>query len=291
MPISHIALAIMVAAIYGTAFVAIQFAIDEIPPLLATGYRYLLTVFPFIFFVKKPNVSWRILAAYGLVQAVIMFGVIFTAIKWGMPPGIASMVVQLQVFFTIGISFFAFGEVPTRRQASGAVLALVGVAIIGIGLNETTPLLPFLMTIASAFAWGIANTISKRAKPDSMLGFVVWSALFAPVPLFVLSMVIEGTAFALPPAIPSGVAIWSVLYLAYPTTVLAFTAWVFLLQRHNASAVTPFALLIPIFGMGSTALVFGETLSATTFAGSGLVFAGLTIAVFKWRSGRNSSTH
>ncbi len=289
MPVSHIALAIMVAAIYGTAFVAIQLAIDEIPPLLATGYRYLLTVFPFIFFVKKPNVSWSMLAAYGVVQAVIMFGVIFTAIKWGMPPGIASMVVQLQVFFTIGISFLAYGEVPTKQQALGAAIALLGVAIIGFGLNETSPLLPFLMTIASAFAWGVANTISKHAKPDSMLGFVVWSALFAPVPLFALSVLIEGTTFGLPPAMPSATAIWSVLYLAYPTTVLAFTAWVFLLQRHNAAAVTPFALLVPIFGMGSTAWVFGETLSIATLAGSILVFAGLSIAVLKWRSGRPSS--
>lgn len=289
MPVSHIALAIMVAAIYGTAFVAIQLAIDEIPPLLATGYRYLLTVFPFIFFVKKPNVSWSMLAAYGVVQAVIMFGVIFTAIKWGMPPGIASMVVQLQVFFTIGISFLAYGEVPTKQQALGAAIALLGVAIIGFELKETSPLLPFLMTIASAFAWGVANTISKHAKPDSMLGFVVWSALFAPVPLFALSVLIEGTTFGLPPAMPSATAIWSVLYLAYPTTVLAFTAWVFLLQRHNAAAVTPFALLVPIFGMGSTAWVFGETLSIATLAGSILVFAGLSIAVLKWRSGRPSS--
>lgn len=281
MPFSHIALAIMVAAIYGTAFVAIQLAIDEIPPIMATGYRYLLTVFPFIFFVRRPNVSWALLASYGIVQAVIMFATIFSAIKLGMPPGIASMVVQLQVFFTIGISFFVFGEMPTMRQAIGALTAMIGVAIIGVGLNSVAPILPFIMTIASAFAWGVANTLSKKANPNSMLGFVVWSALFAPVPLFALSMLIEGTQFGIPPIMPSALAIWSILYLAYPTTVLAFTAWVFLLQRHNAAAVTPFALLIPIFGMGSTAIVFGEQLSVTTLIGSTIVFAGLTIAVLQ----------
>lgn len=284
MPLSHIALAIMVAAIYGTAFVAIQFAIDEIPPIMATGNRYLLTVFPFIFFVRKPNVSWSLLATYGVVQAVIMFATIFSAIKLGMPPGIASMVVQLQVFFTIGISFFAFGEKPTTRQAIGALLALFGVAIIGVGLNETVPVWPFFMTIFSAAAWGVANTISKKANSNSMLGFVVWSALFAPVPLFALSMLIEGTQFGIPPVMPSAIAIWSILYLAYPTTVLAFTAWVFLLQRHNAAAVTPFALLIPIFGMGSTAIVFGEQLSLTTLIGSAIVFLGLSVAVLHART-------
>ena len=281
MPIGHIALAIMVAAIYGTAFVAIQFAIDEIPPIMATGYRYLLTAFPFIFFVRRPNVSWLLLASYGVVQAVIMFATIFSAIKLGMPPGIASMVVQLQVFFTIGISFFVFSEIPTKRQGVGALLALIGVAVIGVGLNESVPILPFLMTIASALAWGVANTISKKANSNSMLGFVVWSALFAPVPLFALSMLIEGTQFGIPPVMPSAIAIWSILYLAYPTTVLAFTAWVFLLQRHNAAAVTPFALLIPIFGMGSTAIVFGEQLSLTTLFGSAIVFLGLSVAVIQ----------
>jgi len=117
-----------------------------------------------------------------------------------------------------------------------------------------------------------------------MLGFVVWSALFAPVPLFVLSMLIEGTQFGIPPSMPSALAIWSILYLAYPTTVLAFTAWVFLLQHHNAAAVTPFALLIPIFGMGSTAIVFGEQLSSTTLIGSAIVFVGLSIAVLRSKS-------
>jgi O-acetylserine/cysteine efflux transporter len=285
MPAAHIALAILVAAIYGTAFVAIQYAVLEIPPLMATGYRYLLTALPLIFFVRKPNVGWLNLAAYGVMQGTVMFGIIFTAIRLGMPPGLASMVVQLQVFFTIFFAFALMGEKPTPKQITGAAIAISGVGIIGWGLGASAPLVPFFMTIASAAAWGIANIISKKAKPNSMLGYVVWSAAFAPMPLFALSSLIESTTFGvLPVWPPSPVVIASILYLAYPTTVLAFTAWVFLLQKHSAAAVTPFALLIPIFGMGSTALIFGEPLSAVTLLGAALVFTGLAIAVMRRKS-------
>lgn len=285
MPAAHIALAILVAAIYGTAFVAIQYAVLEIPPLMATGYRYLLAALPLIFFVRKPNVSWLNLAAYGVMQGTIMFGIIFTAIKMGMPPGLASMVVQLQVFFTIFFAFALMGEKPTPKQITGAAIAICGVGIIGWGLGASAPLVPFFMTIASAAAWGIANIISKKAKPNSMLGYVVWSAAFAPLPLFAMSSLIESTTFGvLPVWPPSPIVIASILYLAYPTTVLAFTAWVFLLQKHSAAAVTPFALLIPIFGMGSTALIFGEPLSAVTLLGATLVFIGLAVAVIRRKS-------
>ncbi|MEM5500794.1 EamA family transporter [Ahrensia kielensis] len=285
MPAAQIALAILVAAIYGTAFVAIQYAVLEIPPLMATGYRYVFTALPLIFFIRKPNVAWLHLAAYGIMQAVVMFGIIFTAIRMGMPPGLASMVVQLQVFFTVFFAFALMGEKPTPKQILGAAIAIFGVGIIGWGLGASAPLVPFFMTIASAAAWGIANIISKKAKPNSMLGYVVWSGAFAPLPLFALSSLIEGTNFGILPIWPpSPIVIASILYLAYPTTVLAFTAWVFLLQKHSAAAVTPFALLIPIFGMGSTAIMFGEPLSAITLLGAALVFIGLAVAVIRRRT-------
>ncbi|MDZ7824192.1 MAG: EamA family transporter [Ahrensia sp.] len=280
MPLAHICLAILVAAIYGTAFVAIQIAVNEIPPLMATGYRYLLTALPLLFFIKKPDVPWLILAAYGVSQGVIMFGLIFTAIKLGMPGGLASLVVQAQVFFTIGFALLVFGERPNVQQLFGAFVAFCGIGVIALGLRASAPLIPFFMTLASAAIWGVANIISKTAKPNSMLGFVVWSAAFAPLPLFALSSIFEGTGFGVFPIFPpSPKAIGALLYLAYPTTVFGFSAWVFLLQRHNAAIVTPFALLVPIFGMASMALVFGERFTEMTAFGSVLVFIGLLVAV------------
>lgn len=280
MPVKHILLAILVAAIYGVAFVAIKLGVNEIPPLLLTGYRYLFAAFPMVFFAGKPDVSWRWLAAYGVMQGVIMFGLIFTAVAWGMPGGLASIVAQMQVFFTIVFSVLVFGERPSPAQVLGAAIALAGIALIGWDQALIAPVLPFVMVLAGAAAWGAANVIAKAAKPAAMLSFVVWSALAAPAPLFVLSAIFEHTVFGLPPNALSMPAIASIAFLAWPTTVFAFSAWVFLLRKYDAATVTPFALLIPIFGMGSTALVFGERMTLSAALGAGLIFAGLIVNLF-----------
>lgn len=283
MPVGHILLAILVSAVYGTAFVAIKLSVTELPPLLVTGYRYLLAAIPLVFFVPVPKVPVRLLIAYGLTQGVVMFGLIFSAIRFGMPPGLASLVVQMQVFFTIFFSAAQFGERPRNREILGAVIAIAGICLIGFANAEVTPLVPFLMVIGSGAAWGLANVIAKAAKPQAMLSFVGWSSLAAPLPLFLLSMLFEGTAFAMPDHVPSLTAMLAIGFLAYPTTVFAFAAWVFLLRSHPAATVTPFALLIPVFGMVSTALVFGERLTPTAAAGSALVFFGLAVNMFGWR--------
>jgi O-acetylserine/cysteine efflux transporter len=280
MPLGHILLAILVAAIYGTAFVAIKISVTELPPLLVTGYRYLFAAIPLVFFVPRPKVPLPLLAFYGVMQGVVMFGLIFSAIRLGMPPGLASLVVQMQVFFTVLFAFVLFREAPRKREIVGALIAIVGIVIIGWTNSRDTPVLPFMMVIASAMAWGLANIIAKFAKPDAVFGFIGWSSLAAPIPLFLMSMLIEGTHFALTGQMPSLAAIMSIAYLAYPTTLFAFAAWIFLLRRHSAATVTPFALLIPIFGMISTAIMFGETYSAVVVGGSAMVLAGLAISVF-----------
>lgn len=283
MPFTHILLAILVSAIYGVAFVAIKFSVTELPPLLVTGYRYLFAALPLVFFVPVPKAPVRLLVAYGVTQGVLMFGLIFSAIRLGMPPGLASLVVQMQVFFTVLFSVIAFGEKPRRHEIAGAIVAIGGICLIGFAEAEITPAVPFLMVIGSAAAWGLANVIAKAAKPTAMLGFVGWSSLAAPLPLFLLSMLFEGTTFGLPDHVPSATAVFSIAFLAYPTTVFNFAAWIFLLRSHPAATVTPFALLIPVFGMASTAIVFGETLTPLATAGSALIFLGLAINVFGWR--------
>ncbi len=281
MPIRHILLAIAVAFIYGVAFVAIKLAVLEIPPLQVTGWRFLLTAVPLIFFIKPPKVAFYWPVAFGLVQGFLMFGLVFTAISWGMPGGLTSLVAQLQVFFTIGLAAFLFRERPMLHQYIGAGIALLGIFITGWSkFQEATPLLPFMMVVLAAALWGVANIIAKTARPPDMLAFIIWGSLVAPIPLFLASMVIEGTAFAIPATIPSMKAIGAVFFMAYFGTVFAFTAWNWLLRQYPAATVTPFALLIPIFGFSSMAIVFGERMSMLTLWGAGIVFIGLAINVF-----------
>ena len=277
----HILLALLVAFVYGVAFVAIKLAVLEIPPLLVTGWRFLLTAVPLVFFIKPPKVAFYWPIAFGLVQGVLMFGLIFSAISLGMPGGLTSLVAQLQVFFTIGFAAFLFAERPLKHHYIGAGIAFLGIFITGWSkFQDATPLLPFMMVVLAAACWGIANIIAKAARPPDMLAVIIWGSLAAPLPLFFASMIIEGTSFAVPNVMPSMTAIGAVFFMAYFSTVFAFTAWNWLLGRYPAATVTPFALLIPIFGFSSMAAVFGERISVLTMVGALVVFIGLAINVF-----------
>jgi O-acetylserine/cysteine efflux transporter len=201
-----------------------------------------------------------------------------------MPAGLASLVMQAQAFFTILFAAFLLGERPSPHQIAGGLVACFGLALIAWPRMTGSDVVPFLMTVAAAAMWGIANIVAKRAGRIDMLGFVVWASLIPPVPLIALSLLIEG-----PHRIAASLmgfdwtAIGAVAYLAYPTTVFAFAIWGYLLARHAAATVTPFSLLVPVAGILSASLFLGETLSVLETLGGTVIIVGLGINVFGLR--------
>jgi O-acetylserine/cysteine efflux transporter len=281
MSLKDILLVLAVVVVWGVNFVAIAWAVDEIPPLLLTALRYVVAALPAVFFIRRPKVALGILIAYGFAVGVGQFSLLFTAIKLGMPAGLSSLVMQLQVFFTIALAVLFLGERPGPWQLVGAVVAFAGIGVIAIERLGGAALLPFVMTIGAAFCWGVANIVTKRAGKADMLAFVVWSSLVPPIPLLVLSLVFEGPgAAALAWSQITIYGIGGLLFVGWISTVFGYGAWSVLLGRYPASTVAPFTLLVPISGIGSAALLLGETTSGFELAGSGLVFIGLLLNVF-----------
>jgi O-acetylserine/cysteine efflux transporter len=273
-------LALLVVTVWGVNFVAIKWGVDEVPPLLLTALRFLAAAVPAVFFIRRPKVSLPILVAYGFSIGVLQFGLLFVAIKLGMPAGLASLVMQLQVFFTIGLAVAFLGERPGWFQLVGAVVAFAGIGVIGLERLQGAALVPLLMTIAAALFWGIGNIVTKKAGRIDMLSFVVWSSLIPPVPLFLASLLFEGPE-ALPQAL--GQITWlgggSLLFISYGATLFGYGLWSLLLSRYPANVVAPFTLLVPVTGIGSAALLLGESISGMEVLGSVLVFAGLLLTV------------
>ena len=274
-------LALAIVVVWGVNFMAIKWGVAEVPPLLLTSLRYVVAAVPAIFFVKRPQVGLGILIAYGLAIGVGQFGLLFSAIHLGMPAGLASLVLQLQSFFTIGLAVAFLGERPKGAQLAGALVALVGIGLIAVEKLEGTGFWPLLMTIFAAGGWAVANIVTKKAGKIDMLGFVVWSALVPIVPLFLLSLVLEGPG-AVPYAIGhiTWLGIGSLLFVGWISTDFGYGAWSFLLARYPASIVAPFTLLVPIVGLTSGLLVLNEPMSALDLGGSVLVFIGLLVNVF-----------
>ena len=146
-----ILLALAVVVVWGVNFVAIRWGVDEVPPLLLTALRYVVCRAAGGVLHPPPDRSGSaLLVAYGLAIGVGQFGLLFVAIKLGMPAGLGSLVMQLQVFFTIVLAVLFFGERPKPAQLAGALVAFAGIGVIALERLEGAALVPLLMTIAAA---------------------------------------------------------------------------------------------------------------------------------------------
>jgi O-acetylserine/cysteine efflux transporter len=283
-----IALALGVAVVWGVNFVAAHWAVAEISPLLVSGLRYIVALLPAVFFVRRPQIALTYIIGYGLFIGVGQFGFLFSAIKLGMPAGLASLVVQVQAFFSIILAVLFLGERPTRSTLIGVLLAFAGIGVIAIERLEGAVLVPLLMTLAAAASWGVGNLITKKAGKIDMLGFVVWSSLVPPLPLFALSYAIDGPGAWSALATMSWLGIGSLLFIGWVSTVFGYGGWSILLGRYPASTVAPYALLVPVAGIAASAILLGERITGIETIGCGLVFIGLLINVFGPRLRRSA---
>lgn len=280
MPFRDILLALGVILLWGLNFVAIKWGVAEVSPFLLTALRYLGCALPAVFFIRRPAVSWQLLVAYGLSVGVLQFGLLFTAIELGMPAGLASLVMQMQVFFTLALAMLFLGERPAPVQLAGAGVALLGLGTIGSEHVGGAVLIPLLLTVAASGFWGISNIVTKRAGKVDMLAFVVWGSLVPPLPMLVLSLVFEGPGALLALPTISLQALGSAAFIAYGSTLLGYGGWAVLLGRHPASLVAPFSLLVPVVGFAAAFVFLGEVVSPLEIAGSLLIFCGLLLSVF-----------
>jgi O-acetylserine/cysteine efflux transporter len=276
MRLIHILLAILVMAIWGLSFVVIDIGLKDTSPLLLCAFRFLFTTFPAIFFIRKPPVSWAILFGYGFFMFVLMFSCTFFSLRSGLSPGLASLLLQIQIFFTILLSAIFFKESVTRWQIIGMIFSLSGLVVVGFHVGGEVNLESLLFIISSALAWGVANLMSKKAGKINMVALIVWGSLIAWPFLFAASVLSEGFSPVLHQVQHLSVRTFSsIIYMAYPATILGFSLWGFLLNKYKAAVVTPFALLVPIFGMLSSVLVFHENLSSWKIIAGLLVIGGL----------------
>ncbi|MFC3530970.1 EamA family transporter [Vogesella facilis] len=276
-------IALAIVAVWGFNFVVIKWGVAGVPPFLLGALRYSAAAAIGLLFVRRPALPWRWLALYGISVGLGQFACLFTAIKLGMPAGLASIVLQSQAFFTLLISLLWLREGFTRWQLSGLAVGSVGLYLIG-GLGAAgLPLAGFLLTLCGALSWAFSNVVVRRIvaaghKPD-MLGLVVWSSLVPILPFFALSALFESAQIDWS-LVFSGKSLFAVAYLALIATLFGYGQWSKLLARHAANVVAPYSLLVPFFGVLSSALVLGERLNFWQLAGGAVLLAGLAVNVF-----------
>ena len=281
LPLRHLLLALAVVAVWGTNFVVIKLALAALPPLLLALLRFTLALLPAVLFLRRPAVPWRKLAAYGVLIGAGQFGLLYLAIDGRIAPGLASLVVQVQVFFTIGLAMAADGERMRAIQWPALALATAGIAVIAAHTGGDTTLSGLALVLLAALAWALGNQVARSMGRVDMLAMVVWSSAFALPPLLALSWWFEGPARWAQGFAAATPGVWAaVVWQALGNTLFGYAAWGWLLARHPAATVAPMALLVPVFGMTASALLLAEGLPLWKLGAAALVMAGLALNLF-----------
>jgi O-acetylserine/cysteine efflux transporter len=286
MPLLHLLLALAVVAIWGTNFVVIRLGLDAFAPFTFAALRYTFSFLPFIFFVPRPAVSWGKLAAFGALLGVGQFGLLFWAMRSDISPGLASLVIQSQVFFTIGLAAILYRDRLKALQWPAFALAVAGLGIVASHASAQAGVTAFgvLLVILGALAWAVCNLIARAAGRVDALGFMVWSSPFAAVPLWAIAVLQTGTQSIADSMAAAGWVAWlSVAWQAVGNTLFGYGVWNWLLARHSAATVTPTALLVPVFGMTASALALHEGLPPWKLGAAALVMGGLAINLLATR--------
>lgn len=281
LPGRHLLLALAVVAVWGTNFVVIKLALAALPPLLFAVLRFAFVLLPAALFIRRPPVPWRQLAAYGVLIGAGQFGLLYVAMRGHIAPGLASLVIQTQVFFTIGLAIVLAGERVRAFQWGALALAVAGIGVIAWHTDAQTTPAGLALVLCAAASWAGGNLVARHSGKVDMLGYVVWSSLFALPPLVALAMLLEGPELILHSLAQADAGAWAaVAWQSVGNSLFGYAAWGWLLARHPAATVVPMALLVPVFGMGASALMLAEPLPGWKLAAAALVMSGLALNLF-----------
>ncbi|HEX4046163.1 MAG TPA: EamA family transporter [Gammaproteobacteria bacterium] len=289
MRLQHLALVLAVVLIWGFNFVVIQVGLTEMSPLTLCVARFFLASIPMVFFIKRPQVPFKYILLYGLVMFALQFTLVFSGMALGVTAGLASLVLQVHVFFTILLAIPFLGERPNRWQTMGALTAFSGIGVVALHLGSQAPLSGFLCIIAAAMAWGCSSLIAKKLHGLNVLILVIWSSMVAWPPLLLITLLFEGPSQMIASLQQvSWLGIGAILYIVYPTTLFGFSIWNKLIREYPVATITPFTLLVPVVGMLSATLVLGEPFESWKLLAGVLVITGLCINLLgpRWQKNK-----
>ncbi|TXI95130.1 MAG: hypothetical protein E6Q34_03565 [Burkholderiaceae bacterium] len=274
-------LLVLVAAIWGVNFSLIKLGLDRIDPYLLAALRFTLCAIPAVFFVKRPQVAWKYIIAYGLVFGALQWGFIYAALQMGVSAGMASMLTQTSVFMSMLLGVLLYRETVNAPLMLGSLLSFSGVFLIFYFAESRSTIFGMILMLAGALAWSVSNVIAKAAQSDEPFAFFIWASLVAPLPLFGM-MSLHSGAQAIPQliAVFDGKLAFSLFFQVVPTSLFGYSMWNRMIKKYPVSQVAPMSLLVPVFGLLASVLIFAETLPLHKRMAMFLIFAGLLVQRF-----------
>jgi O-acetylserine/cysteine efflux transporter len=274
----HQLIALLVTLIWGTNFVFIRYGLDELAPFTFAALRFFLVAVPLVFVLPRPAIGWRYLVSYGLFIGFGQFGLLFWAMQEQITPGLASLIIQMQVFFTILLAVLFANETLNARQLLALCVCFAGLATIVVFTDAETTVLGVLVILIAAACWAAGNLVVKAAGPVDFLAFLVWSSVFAVPPLVLMALYFEGIDAIVLDLEGASWRGWTVvMWQSVGNTLIGYGLWNMLLSRYSAAAVSPWALMVPVFGLSASAVLLGESMPWWKLLALALIFGGLAL--------------
>lgn len=277
------ALALTVVLLWGLNFLAIRVGLDHLPPFFFAALRFAVIAVPVVLFVPRPAVRMRWILLYGAGFGMLQFAFLFSAMRVGMPTGLASLVLQSSAPFTVLLGAVLLRERLRAVQIAGLLVAVSGMAIIGWNQFAHAALLPVLLTLAAGLGWAFGNIGARQATVEAPainpLHLTLWITAVPVLPLFALSALWEGPATGIHALAGTFTADgWPALvalaYIVVLGTVVGSGVWTYLMSRYPAGSVAPLSLLVPVVGFTAAWLFLDETPSPASLAGGAVVIVG-----------------
>lgn len=273
------ALATLVAVIWGINFLAVDRGLQDLPPFAFVALRFVFVALPAVFFVPRPRIGfWRVVAIGATISAG-QFGLLFLGMHLGAPTGLAPIVLQAQVLFTVVLSALFLRERPTGGQLVGVLVGAAGLAVVAVGRAAVAPVLPLLIVVGAAASWAVGNTLTRGVKASG-LSLTIWSGLVVPVPLALMSVIFEGpTAMVDAVAGISGGGILALAYTVLGASLVGYGIWNTLLSKYPTASVGPFAMLVPVVGVLAAWIALDELPTPTEAIGAVILLIGVAATV------------
>jgi O-acetylserine/cysteine efflux transporter len=270
--------ALLVVVTWGSNFVVIDLGLADVPPLLFLAIRFTLVAFPLVLVLPRPG-PWRDVLLVGALTNLGHFGLLYVALGSGMPAGLAPLVLQVQVMFTLVLAAAVLGERSSHQQLAGIAVSTVGLVVVAVSYGLRAPVVPLLITVAAALSWSCGNVVVRRASMGSGLGLVAWSALAVPLPALAASLVLDGPAEVGRAVTHLGwAALASTGFTVVASSLFGYAVWNGLVARYPAGAVMPFILLVPPVGMAAGWMVQGDAPAGAEIVGGAVMLGGVAVA-------------
>jgi len=275
-----VAASLVIAAVWGLNFTVIRFGLDEFTPFAFAGWRFLLCALP-VLFLPKPAISWKALSGIGLFLFTGQFVFLFLAMQAGLPPGLSSVLVQLQGPLTFVLAAIALRERASVAQWLGLGVAMIGVLVIARSVEGHANAVAVGIALLSALSWATGNLFLREARGTPVIAVTVWASLLPPVPLVLASYLTDGLAATLAPVLHPTWRGWFVLvYTVVPVMWLGYWIWGTLLRTYPAAKVGPVSLLVPCCALVFASQLVDEPVGGLRLAGVIVVLGGVALGIF-----------